>query len=210
MCGPLVMLIGQHPHRYHYLIGRIVSFSLAGLIAGEVGAVLNVVLKDYHIPEAASFLFGGIILITGITTLTGWQLVSFSWFSPLVTKMNRFLTPLMLKEAPWATFLFGFSTVLLPCGQTLVVFSACALTEDPLVGLCNGFAFALLTTPSLLLAMHSTNLLKNWRQHYHLVLGVSSFVIGTIALCRGFAEIGWIPHLILNPESPAHAHIVIF
>lgn len=210
MCGPLVLLIGQHTYKYYYLAGRIASFSLAGMIAGEIGAVLHVILKQYHLAEAATFLFGGIILLIGIEHLTGIPLLSFRKLSPLFAKLNQYVSPLMLKDSPWAIFLFGFATVLLPCGQTLVVFSACALAGDLYVGLFNGFAFALLTSPSLLFAMHSSILIKKCNRYYRQVLGVSSLVIGSLALCRGFAEAGWISHLVLNPDAPTHYHIVIY
>lgn len=210
MCGPLVMMLGQHRQRYFYFIGRILSFSLAGMLAGEAGAVLHVLLKKYHLGEATSFIFGGMIFIMGLHTLFGWSLPRIKWLSKPLTLINQTLSRLLLKETKLSTFLFGFFTVFLPCGQTLVVFSACALTGNAYIGLLNGFALALLTTPSLALAMHSHILLKKFKHHYNTVLGVSSLVIGTLALCRGLAELGWIAHWVLNPKAPIPYHIVIF
>jgi sulfite exporter TauE/SafE len=210
MCGPLVMLIGQHRHRFFYFIGRLLSFSLAGLLAGSAGAVLHVILKQYYLSETTSFLFGGIIIFLGLQTLYDWQLPKILWLSRLLSIFHYHLSKLMLQDKKRCTFLFGFLTVVLPCGQTLVVFSACALAGDPFIGLWNGFALALLTTPSLFLAMHTHILFKKWKHHYKTVLGISSLLIGVLAFCRGFAEIGWMPHWILNPNSAAHYHIVIF
>ena len=152
MCGPLVMMIGQHQFRSFYFVGRILSFSLAGLLAGAAGSVLHVFLKQYHLAEVASFLFGGIIFFLGLKTLGGWRLPRIQWMAQSMASLNRQISTLMLQDKKGATFLFGFLTVALPCGQTLVVFSACALSGDPLVGLFNGGALALLTTPSLFLA----------------------------------------------------------
>ncbi len=172
MCGPLVMMIGQHRYRWLYFVGRLVSFSLAGFLAGEAGSVLHVVLKYYHISETASFLFGGFIFLLGISTLSGWQLMPRSTpVSHLMAKVNRLLSNLMLQDKGWSTFLFGFFTVALPCGQTLVVFSACALSGDAMVGLFNGFALALLTSPSLALAMHTHKLFKKLKNIITLYLG---------------------------------------
>lgn len=210
MCGPLVMLLGQHKHRYFYFIGRIISFSLAAMLAGEAGAVLHVVLNQYHIAEATSFFFGGIIFALGLQYLCQWRLPRWTFFSRLWAPINHSLSCLMLRDTPWSTFLFGFFTVLLPCGQTLIVFSACALTGSAYIGLLNGFALALFTTPSLALAMHSHVLVKRFKNHYNTVIGVCSLMIGTLAICRGFAEMGMIPHLILNPDAPSYTHIVIF
>lgn len=212
MCGPLVMMIGQHRFRYCYFLGRLFSFSLAGLLAGEAGAVLHLLLKQYHLAEFTSFIFGSIIFLIGLSALLGWRLPSssFAWMSPFLQSVNQFLSTLMLKDTGWSTFLFGFFTVFLPCGQSLVVFSACALSADAVTGLLNGFALAFLTSPSLLFAMHMHRLLKGFKKHYNILLGACSMLIGTLAVCRGLAELGLISHWVLNPEADAYYHIVVF
>lgn len=210
MCGPLVMMIGHHRYRLFYFAGRTLSFALAGLLAGEAGAVLNVLLNAYHIPAATSFLFGIALLMTGFYTLSQKQSPGFRWLSERLSKLNQRLSLLMLQDGPLPTFLFGFCTIFLPCGQTLIVFSACALAGDWQVGLFNGFAFALLTSPSLIIAMHANKLFKYAKNAYHAVIGGCAMLIGALAFCRGFAEIGLISHWILNPEMPSHYHIVVF
>src|SRR3954462_9520133 len=75
MCGPLVMMIGKNRLRYLYFLGRLLSFSLAGMLAGEAGAVLHIILKQYYIGEAASFLFGTVILSIGFRSFSGKQIV---------------------------------------------------------------------------------------------------------------------------------------
>lgn len=65
MCGPLVMLIGRHRHRYFYFAGRVASFSLAGLLAGELGAVLHLVLKQYFLAEIVSLMCGCAMMAWG-------------------------------------------------------------------------------------------------------------------------------------------------
>lgn len=65
MCGPLVMMIGQHRYRYFYFLGRTLSFTLAGMIAGGVGAVVQFFFNTYHIAEMTSFFFGGILMFLG-------------------------------------------------------------------------------------------------------------------------------------------------
>lgn len=210
MCGPLVMMIGQHQYRYFYFIGRMISFTLAGMIAGEAGAVLGIFLKYYHVSALTCFLFGGIILSVGVYSLLGCQYPGYRWLAQRLAKVNQSLSLLMLRDQAWPTFLFGFFTIGLPCGQTLVVFSACALAGDIWVGMLNGFVFALLTTPSLFLAMHAHALFQKLRRYYHLILGVCAIVVGILSVCRGLADMEWIPHFILNPNSPSYYHIVIF
>lgn len=210
MCGPLVMMIGHHRYRYFYFFGRALSFTLAGLTAGAIGAVADAFFKRYHIAEATSFLFGGILLVLGIFTFAGWSYPGHSWLSRRLAKVNQSLSLLMLQDRAWPAFLFGFFTLALPCGQTLIVFSACALSGDLFVGLLNGFAFALLTSPSLLLAMQAHAFFRRARRYYQAVIGLSALLVGILAILRGLAEMEMIPHWVMNPGAAAHYHLVIF
>lgn len=210
MCGPLVMMIGHHRYRYFYFLGRTLSFSLAGMVAGALGEVADTLFKEYHLAEATSFIFGGILILLGIYTFSGWAYPGYVWLSKRLAKANQALSLLMLRDRAWPTFLFGFFTIALPCGQTLIVFSACALSGDMYVGLLNGFAFALLTSPSLFVAMKAHAMLRRARGYYQTVIGISSMVVGGVAILRGFAEMGWISHWIINPEASPYYHVVIF
>lgn len=210
MCGPLVMMIGKHRYKYYYFLGRTLSFTLAGVVAGAIGAVINVFFQHYHLAAATSFLFGGILLLLALQTLTGWSLPGHRWLERRIAPLQHSLTLLMLRDRPWLTFLFGFFTLALPCGQTLIVFSACALSGDPFVGGINGLAFALLTSPALFVAMHTHRLMRYAGRYYQTVVGGCSLIVGALALLRGCAEVGWINHWVINPSAASHYHIVIF
>lgn len=210
MCGPLVLMLGSNRWRHFYFLGRTLSYSLACLLAGEAGYVLHSALQHYHLTAIASFFFGGIISAIGFYNLAGKRFKPPSIFFRRLSPLSKNLSLLLLHDQPWPSFLFGFFTVLLPCGQTMVVFSACALYGDPVSGLANGIAFSLLTSPSLWLSMRAQGLLGYAKKHYNLLLGVSSVAVGALAFCRGLAEVGIIPHLILNPKAPAYYHIVIY
>ncbi len=195
MCGPLVMMIGQHHYRLFYFLGRTLSFTLAGGAAGALGLLLQVALKAYYIPALASFLFGALLLLLGVRILGGFSYPGAEWLAQRLASTNRALSLLLLRDQPLPTFLFGFFTLLLPCGQTIVVYSACALSGDPAVGLLNGLAFALLTSPSLFLAMQVRTLFPNAKAYYNKVVGVSALLVALLAFCRGLAELDVIPHL---------------
>jgi uncharacterized protein len=206
MCGPLVMLLGKHRYKMLYFLGRLVSFSLAGGLAGAAGAVLHLFLQQYHLSSLLSIGFGLMIASLGIMSF-------FRLALPLpqfLHKTQQLLTPLILRDHPLPTFLFGFFTVLLPCGQTLIVFSACALSGSGPVGLFNGFMFALLTSPSLFFAMQAHSLLSRLKKHYNTFMGVSAIVIGLIACLRGLADMQVISHMILNPDAEIAYHIVLY
>src|SRR5262249_24047554 len=146
-----------------------------------------------------------------IYKLMGWPALTAGILQRSALKgIHQWISTLLLKDTGRSTFLFGLLTVALPCGQTLVVFSACALVGNAWVGLGNGFAFALLTTPSLILAMHTLALFRKLRPYDRAVLGGSGILIGLLACCRGLAEMGWISHWILNPEAATPYHLVVF
>lgn len=207
MCGPLVMMLGRHHYRYFYFLGRTVSFSLAGMIAGEVGAVLNLYLHNFYIPALLSFLVGGVICFIGMSNIYGKQYIGQEWLGKRFANFNKKLSLLMLQDRALPSFLFGFFTVMLPCGQTLIVFSACALYGDAFAGLVNGFSFAVLTSPSLIIAMHSHAFFKSLRKYYNQMIGACALLVGSLALCRGLADLNLIDHLTVQASN---YHLVIY
>lgn len=210
MCGPLVMMIGHHRYRYFYFLGRTLAFTLAGLIAGALGAVTGVFFRAYHFGEITSFLFGGLLILLGIFTLSGRTYPGYAWIGKRMAEVNQWISLLLLQDKAWPTFLFGLFTLALPCGQTLIVFSACALSGDPFVGFINGLAFALLTSPSLFLSMQAHALLRKAKKYYQSVVGVSALFVGVLSVLRGLAETGVISHLTLASLSTEYFHFVIF
>ncbi len=206
MCGPLVMMLGKHRYRYHYFSGRLLSFSLAGLCAGGIGSVLYSIIQEVHLPAVLSLFFGTLFIFIACMHFFSWKLPGHQLWAKRSQKLTHYLTILLLKDHPYTTFLFGFMTVMLPCGQSLMVFSACALAGDAVVGLLNGAAFALLTSPSLFAAMHAHHILKGCKKYYRPIIGTCSLIIGCISIGRAFAELGIIQHVLINEKY----HIVLF
>ncbi len=214
MCGPLAMMLGKHKFRLFYFLGRLVSYTIAGTIAGSLAEVLNVVLKEFHIQTITSFVFGFVFITTGFSSIFSMNLVRSLKFNRLINKklanITHYLSHLMLQDKALSTFLFGFFTVMLPCGQTLLVFSACALSGSFFTGMINGFSFALLTSPSLFLSMQADSFLFKFKKYYHHLIGISAISVGLISLCRGFADLDLIDHLSLNLGFSELFHLVIY
>lgn len=210
MCGPLVLMLGRHRYRYYYFFGRGLSFTLAGGAAGGLGAVLHAVLKEFHVATLTSFLFGSAIIVYGILILFKINMIQRIPKNGLLHKIQVHLTTLMLRDRPLAVFLFGFFTLLLPCGQSIIVYSALALESNVWLGFFNGFIFALFTTPSLFLAMKAQALFKNLKFNSHLIFGYCALCVGGLAILRGCAEAGFIPHLVLNRWLPSEFHLVLY
>lgn len=212
MCGPLVAMIGRHRYRLYYFLGRLLSFTLAGLLAGSSGAVLDALLAPYHLGALTSFLFGGVLLLSAMPMFfPGRALALYTQsaqrtLNGFMAPLNQRLTPLMLQDRRFPTFLFGFFTIALPCGQTIIVYSACALLESGFLGSLHGALFALLTSPSLFLAMQFHRIMPNMRRFAEKSISLIALLIACLAFARGFAELDLIPHLTINQNY----HLTIF
>lgn len=202
MCGPLVMMLGRHRFRGFYFLGRALSYTLAGALAGYLGFVLQALFTYYHISAAISLLFGIWLVLLGINTIWKLPKPSLPFLAKKMASISSSLSWLILKDEPMATFFFGFFTLFLPCGQTLIVFSACALSGVVWVGAFNGLAFALLTSPSLALAMHLVAALRRFQAISNAAVGLSACLVGILATLRGFAEMGWISHMVVFESYP--------
>lgn len=197
MCGPLVMTIGRHRYRGLYFLGRIASFTLAGWFSGSFGFVLQLFFKSYPVGAFLSLLFGGTLLLGGLSYFLPMPPLLPKAVEKRFHKLSHSLSFLILKDQPLATFLFGFFTLLLPCGQTLILFSASALSGSSSLGALNGFLFALFTSPSLYLAMRLTSFFKGAKKLSDQIVGLSALAIGVLAVLRGLAELNILPHLTL-------------
>lgn len=199
MCGPIAGWIGASSHRGFYLLGRLVSFTIAGSLAGALGEVIGVVLHHYHLPGVLSIVLGIAMIGAGMMFGLGY---SFSFFFNMgkgQTILQKKLQQFLLIDEPWPLFMLGFLTIALPCGQTVLVYSACALSGSVYSGTLNGLAFGLLTTPALFLAMHMRSLVLRAKVWYQLVVAVSAIMVGCIAVLRGIADLGIIPHFGWHP-----------
>lgn len=206
MCGPLAMTLGAHRYRNFYFIGRLLSFTAAGGIAGGMGAVVNIYLNQFHISSASCLLFGSLMLLAGLFNLFGISFPGHFLLAKILAKVNGRLSLLILQDLPLSTFLFGFLTIALPCGQSLIVFSACALSGSLSIGALNGFAFAFLTSPALFLAMKAHFVLRKAKKYYNLASSLFIILAGLFSICRGLAEYEIIPHIYLSKTF----HIVLF
>jgi sulfite exporter TauE/SafE len=202
----MVMLLGKHRYKMFYFLGRLSSFTLAGWLAAFSGDVIGALLQGWGVSFLLSFTVGLSMILLGLGTIFSWGSIITRILSPLLLKVNQDLSLLLLKDRPFAVFLFGFFTLALPCGQTLIVFSACALSETPLIGAVNGFLFALFTSPSLFFAMQARKFLLLFKRWEKCVIGSCSILVGILAILRALAESGAINHFVLNSKY----HVVLY
>jgi sulfite exporter TauE/SafE len=198
MCGPLAAVLGKNPKKHYYLFGRMASFTLAGFFSALFGASLTTLLYYSGLDKGALFLFSTFFGLIALSYLIPRSLFTPKLFQTFFIWTQKKAASLLLAESAWKTFLFGFLTILLPCGQSLFVFSSIALEQNLSAGIFNGWAFALLTSPSLFFAMHMGKkaLLKG--AHISFALGILSLLVAILLFLRALSQIGWILPLSLT------------
>jgi len=210
MCGPLVAFLSKHQGRNLYLWGRFTSFTLAGAIAGALGELLSHTLNQFFIGTLLTLLAGLAMILFGIYSFLDYHMPNSQWLNQKLEPLGKEIAKLSLHPHPMALFGVGMASLLLPCGQTLVVFSACALEGNLLSGVVNGAAFALFTSPSLWLAAKAPQYLIKWRPYNRYGTALSLCLVGTLTLCRVLADYDYIDHIGFHLQNYEWLHIAFY
>lgn len=164
MCGPLACSVtSRSKSREHalletttYHLGRIVSYTLIGLLAGMIGK------------QPLSFFFDSPAVILP------WLMIPFLLISafPNIVKIPRlkFLTLPYYKAKFWAQNkpagvaggLLGIISPCLPCTPLYIIFGVSLLSGSALTGATIALCFSLGTVPLLWAAQSSTRFLTKW------------------------------------------------
>jgi uncharacterized protein len=175
-----------------YSIGRILSYAVAGFLAGLFGEFLvnSFSLQEKH----AQILFAlSTLILVGIGLyIAGW-LPEFARLEKLGVRLWRHIEPiaqslLPVKSKTQALFL-GFLWGWLPCGMTYSVLVWSALLGDALLGALAMAAFGLGTVPGILIASYFSGRFHMF-QKKEIKRGLGLFII-ILALIFGFL---WSPH----------------
>lgn len=172
MCGPLVTAFalqrpGEQPRPALYLaanLGRLVSYTLAGAVAGGVGAGS---LWLGHLFPVERLLFGlaQVMLILLGLYLAGWN----RWLAQveragglLWRRLQPSLKRVLPIRRPGQALLAGLLWGFLPCGLVYSVLIAALASGSPAKGALTMFAFGLGTLPNLLAMGWFANRLAAW------------------------------------------------
>ena len=162
MCGGISMALGVatakdangRPRRsllLGYQLGRIVSYSLAGLLIGGVGGSLIAILDidrvrlALRILSAAALLLAALVML-GVVRDVGSKLGKGLW--PKLAPLGRRLLP--VSNLPRA-MAFGAIWGWMPCGLVYTILLIAALNAEPLSSAAIMAAFGFGTLPAMLL-----------------------------------------------------------
>lgn len=199
MCGGIVgaLSIGSRPQTsltqklpilLGYNLGRITSYTLAGLLAGLLGSLLVDSLSFQWLKPMLTLLAGGFMIALGLY-LSGW------WFG--VAKIERIGKPIWAKleplskrflpiDHPIKAFPLGIIWGWLPCGLVYSVLLWPMASHSPIDGALIMLSFGLGTLPNLLLMGVLTTKLTYWlhKAWVKQLAGLSVIIMGILVITR--------------------------
>lgn len=140
------------PYVFSYNLGRICSYTLAGLIVGFLGTLFSLPLGSEYGHRVLQLL-SALIMIGAGFYLAGW-FPRFAYIERIGVKFWKLIEPFGRKLMPVGTYtqayLFGIVWGWLPCGLVYAALSLAATTGDPVRSSITMLAFGLGTLPAVI------------------------------------------------------------
>lgn len=207
MCGSIVGMLttqlppggARWPFHLAYNSGRITSYTLAGLLVGEIGQA-GLLMRDVVPIQHLLFALSSLMLVALGLYLAGiWGAVRHieragKWLWQRIQPLSRNLLPIV---SPVQAFLLGMLWGWLPCGLVYSVLVTALASGHAQSGAMIMLAFGLGTLPNLLLAGMFWERCRRWVQspQIRLIAGlmVMAFgVYGLIKVASVFMTYGWV------------------
>jgi sulfite exporter TauE/SafE len=191
MCGPLALAlpIGVHSTssflsgRALYNLGRIVTYSLMGLIAGLLGQKI----VFYGFQQTVSIAVG--VLMIGafaFPALIGNRLARLSFLQTVANSVQQGFGRLLRKSSLLTMLLIGMVNGLLPCGLVYVALAGSAMTGDPAKGALFAAVFGLGTFPMMFtVSIVGRRISPSVRQRITRLVPVFMIALGALFILRG-------------------------
>lgn len=138
MCGPIALALPNHAHnkwsyvsgRVYYNLGRIVTYTMMGIVFGVFGLTLNLA----GLQQSVSILAGLLILLLQFTPGNLAGKISNSLKLPvLVSGVKKSFSKFLHKKGSMAMFSIGLLNGILPCGFVYLALAG-SLTAGSVAG----------------------------------------------------------------------------
>ncbi|MBK5212781.1 MAG: sulfite exporter TauE/SafE family protein [Flavobacteriaceae bacterium] len=191
MCGPIAFLLPVERNNnfkkvgqiFLYHFGRILAYSILGLVFGLVGKSLNL----FGIQQQLSIIIGVLMLLVIFLPQKTFNKYNFSKpIYKIVSKVKSALGKELKKKTPDTFLTIGFLNGFLPCGLVyMAVFGAIA-SGNALQGSLYMALFGLGTIPLMTSAIYLGNFLNGQvRQRIRRAIPVLIVIIGCLFIVRG-------------------------
>jgi uncharacterized protein len=223
MCGPIVLAysvaLGKSasprrnlasprlsflPHHLAYNVGRIVTYSALGAVAGLLGGTIGLVGRLAGVEEVVAIVAGSLMVLAGLAMLD--MVPTPEWLSgksmSVTSRFLRLVGSLLRSPAISRRFLMGLALGFLPCGLVYAALLKAMASGTALGGATSMLAFGLGTAGSLLaIGMFSSAIRGKVNQWVSQMPAVSVLVLGALLLWRGTG-----PQIWSVGAHAAHAH----
>jgi sulfite exporter TauE/SafE len=191
MCGPIAFLLPLDRKNgtkrvlqlLSYHLGRLLTYSVLGLIFGIIGKSLNL----FGFQQQLSIIIGVLMIIVIVIPTRLFNRYNFS--KPLyqfVGKVKSAMGSALKKKTPGTFFTIGYLNGLLPCGLVYMAIFGALASGNALQGSLYMAVFGLGTIPLMTTAIYLGNFLKTSVKQYILkVIPVFVVAIGILFILRG-------------------------
>lgn len=204
MCGPIAIAI---PHRSSsrlgilleslvYNFGRVITYSVMGLLLGFVGTPLRLAGIQEYVAVATGILML-LFLIIPLKYYQGTGNIKFvnSFVMSFKRKFNEFFN----SKSMFSLLIFGFLNGLLPCGLVYIALAGSFASTDLLTSTLYMSAFGIGTVPMLALLYFTKNMLTlNLRKKLTKLIPYGVALVAILMILRGLS-LG-IP--LISPQLP--------
>lgn len=185
MCGGLVVNVARDSKSVVlYNLGRLLSYSSLGALAGAFGSTVFDSGFSKNVPWIASLTMGSFLVYAGINRMTGktFHITLPQFFSKFSTRVLSFAVAKSKHQA--GVFTLGALSALLPCGWLYTFVIAATATKSAKMGALSLTLFWLGTLP----ALAATPLL--FSQMTNRVQKIYPKISGAIFVCLGLFALG--------------------
>ena len=191
MCGPIALALPSqsksklsfYSGRILYNLGRVVTYSIMGLVIGLIGQKIN--LAGYQ--QIVSIVLGVIILV--IVLLPSRIKNYFIQLKPvqiITKKLQSTIGVLFRKGSQGSLFSIGALNGFLPCGFVYVALAGAVALGNVEKSILFMALFGIGTIPAMFSTSIVTNLLgQNFRKRIHRAIPVFASVLAIIFILRG-------------------------
>ena len=191
MCGPIAMILPvdrsnskkQAFQTLLYHLGRIISYSLMGLIFGFVGKTLNLFTSQQYL----SLIIGALMMISVFIPLN-WskRLQQKGPLSKLIRWVSQKLGQLLKEKRDDQILTLGVLNGLLPCGLVYIAIASATALSDPIQSTLYMAMFGVGTIPMMTTAVYLSQWIsQKLRTRLLKWIPVLVFIMGALLFARG-------------------------
>jgi len=184
MCGPVaVSVCSAQGIRYTiaYNLGRIITYSLLGLLFGLAGSQIEILGLQKFISIST-----GIIIIIIVFIIPALSTVNLTKYLPVIPIMIRYMKSYVRNSSLGHALIIGLLNGILPCGFVYLAIAGSISTGDAVNGALFMISFGLGTLPAMLGISQIGKVLNfKFRNFVRKLLPVFTFAIAVLFILRG-------------------------